>query len=332
MGEPWLIGVDIGGTHLRAALVDDEGRIRGRSKTATGSKEGPEAVSKRLTSTCRHLMDEARSHSRRVGAIGLAVAGKIDRPGGRVVFSPNLPSLNGHPLAGKLEQDVDLPVVMDNDANAFGVGEAWKGAAQGVNNWVGLTLGTGVGGALILGGRLWTGDNLGFEAEIGHMIVDPAGPACACGLRGCLETYASGSALLRGVRDAIESGRIAGGALSDLDRSGRLTAEAVHQAARAGNVLSLALFRRMGWALGLSLASIFTLLGIRHAVIGGGVSGAWDQFIDSLHQSLRQHSSMLDVESAVVLRARLGDDAAPLGAARLAGLGVQPGEFKLTMY
>jgi glucokinase len=315
-----IIGFDIGGTHLRAALVDEDGQILHQTKMATRSDAGPQAVLERLTAACRVLMGHSGEGDHRVRAIGLGVAGKIDRAAGRVIFSPNLPSLNGYPLARNLEQAIGLRVVMENDANVFGVGESWKGSGQGIENWVGLTLGTGVGGVLILGGRLWMGDNLGFEAEIGHMIVDPAGPQCACGLRGCLEAHASGSALLSGVREAIEAGRLTGGGLHDLALADRLTPEAVFERARSGDALALDLFQRMGWALGLALASLFTVLGIRHAVIGGGVSEAWEQFIGPLQQTLRQYSSMLDAESAIILRAKLGDDAALLGAAHLASL------------
>ncbi len=316
----FFIGVDIGGTHLRAALVDELGQIHHRSRTTTGSEAGPDTVLQRSTDACRKLMRLAESNGKCVRAIGLGVAGKIDRDGGSVVFSPNLPTLNGYPLARNLQQTIGVPVYMENDCNAFGLGEAWKGSGQGIENWAGLTLGTGVGGVLMLGGELWTGDNLGFEAEIGHMIVDPHGPPCACGLRGCLEAHASASALCNGVKNAVQSGLLKRGPLFDLARSEELTSEDVYRCARAGDPLALALFERMGWALGLALANLLTVLGIRHAVIGGGVSMAWDLFIDPLLKTLNQSSSMLDAETAVILHAKLGDDAAVLGAAHVASL------------
>lgn len=316
----FFIGVDIGGTHLRAALVDELGQIHHRSRTTTGSEAGPDTVLQRSTDACRKLMRLAESNGKCVRAIGLGVAGKIDRDGGSVVFSPNLPTLNGYPLARNLQQTIGVPVSMENDCNAFGLGEAWKGSGQGIENWAGLTLGTGVGGVLMLGGELWTGDNLGFEAEIGHMIVDPHGPPCACGLRGCLEAHASASALCNGVKNAVQSGLLKRGPLFDLARSEELTSEDVYRCARAGDPLALALFERMGWALGLALANLLTVLGIRHAVIGGGVSMAWDLFIDPLLKTLNQSSSMLDAETAVILHAKLGDDAAVLGAAHVASL------------
>ncbi len=324
MADSLFLGVDIGGTHLRAGLIDADGQVLRRTKAATGGEYGPEAVLERLLASCRTLMENAAPGGRRIAAVGLGVAGKIDRAAGTVVFSPNLRALDGFPIARRLENAIGLPVILENDANVFGLGEGWRGAARDIENWVGLTLGTGVGGVLILGGRLWTGDNLGFEGEIGHMIVDPHGPWCICGLRGCLEAHASGRALSNGVQEAIDAGVPCESALVELSRSGRLSPETVYARATSGDALAIRLFDRMGWALGLALANLFTALGIRHAVLGGGVSAAWDRFIDPLHRSLRAHSAMLDADSAVIRKAALGDDAALLGAARLASLRTAP--------
>lgn len=320
MTDALFIGTDIGGTHLRTALVDEAGLIHHRVRERTPREGGPDAVLGQLTATCLDLVALAGSAHKRIRAVGLGVAGKIDRECGSVIFSPNIQTLNGYPLAANLEQSLGLPVVMENDCNVFGLGESWKGSAKGLENWVGLSLGTGVGGVLILGGRLWTGDNLGFEAEIGHMIVDPKGPPCACGLRGCLEAHASASAVCNGIREAIEAGCLSSGPLFELERSGALTSESVCRWAVLGDPLAISLFERMGWALGLALANLFTVLGIRHAVIGGGVSMAWDLFITPLRKTLGRSSSMLDTETADIRRAMLGDDAALVGAAHLACL------------
>jgi len=209
-------------------------------------------------------------------------------------------------------------VWVENDANVFGIGESWVGAGRGIPNWVGLTLGTGVGGCLFLEGRLWNGDELGFAAEIGHLIVHPEGPPCACGLRGCLETHASASALMEFVRNAAIRGELTSGPLYELWKDGKLKAGGIYQCSRAGEPLAQKAFARMGWALGLALANLFTVLGIRTAIIGGGVSAGWDQFIGPLHSSLAEHSSMLVVADARIQPSALGDDAALLGAGRLA--------------
>ena len=133
-------------------------------------------------------------------AVGLGVAGKIDAKEGSVVFSPNLPRLDGYPLGRRLAESLQIPVYMENDANVFGLGESFTGAARGFPNWVGIVLGTGTGGCLFLNGKLWEGEGLGFSGEIGHMIVEPGGPACPCGSKGCLEAFASARALVSGAR------------------------------------------------------------------------------------------------------------------------------------
>jgi len=313
-----VIGVDLGGTHLRAALVNEDGRLLARERTASGSALAPEEALRRLTAQCRTLITAARADGARVAAIGLGAAGSIDRRAGRIVHSPNLPRLNGFLLAPALERELGLPVFLENDANVYGLGETWQGAGVGIRNWVGLTLGTGVGGCLIFEHQLWRGDDLGFAGEIGHLPVLPGGSVCACGAVGCLETLASGSALARGVTAARDRGQILGPALEQAADQGRITPLAVFQAARAGDPLACELFATLGWALGVALAGLFSVLGIRTAIIGGGVSGAWELFEPSLRRALRDQARMFDPQLARVKRAALGDDAALLGAARLA--------------
>ena len=318
MSGEMFIGVDIGGTHARAALVEETGKLLHQSKIATDIALGSEQMTERLIRESLALMEAAAQMGSRVTAMGVGVAGKIDRVQGCVLFSPNLPSMKNYPLGPELQKGLKLPVAMENDANVFGMGESWLGSGRRIDNWIGVTLGTGVGGCLILGGRLWNGDDLGFVGEIGHMIVHPEGPLCACGLRGCLEAHSGGHALVEGVRRAAAEGTLEEGALRDLWKADALTPQAIFECAQGEDPTALALFERMGWALGLALANLFTVLGIRHAIIGGGVSAGWNQFIGPLRKSLGDHSSMLQEDEMTVLRSALGDDAALLGAARLA--------------
>lgn len=317
MNRGAFIGVDIGGTHLRSALVDGSGKILEWRKTEIRIDLGAKSASQKLLVQCEDLAEFAVQAGLHPEAVGLAVAGKIDKAGGRVIFSPNLPALDGYPLGNELREKLGIPVFMENDANAFGLGESWAGAARGIENWIGMTLGTGVGGCLFLNGVLWEGDGLGFSGEVGHMIVEPGGPVCRCGSNGCLEAFASAHALVEGAEKLISDG-LTEGALYNHWKNGRLSAESVFECARAGDRPAVDLFRKMGWALGIALANLFTVLGIRHALIGGGVSGAWEQFIGPLRMSLSQNISMLDPNRAVILRGSLGDEAAPIGAARLA--------------
>lgn len=313
-----FIGVDVGGTHMRAALVDGRQTVLASRKVPTQVELGPEHVSRRLAELCRELLRVAGAEGGQVAAIGLGVAGKIDPREGRVLFSPNLSAMNGYPLATELRQQTRMAVYMENDANVFGLGEQWLRSERAIDNWLGVTLGTGVGGCLMLGGTLWSGDQLGFAAEIGHTIVDPAGPACLCGLRGCLEAHSSARALVQGVAASIAQGALTEGRLFALFSTGRLTAEAVYHSAKQGDTLALELFERMGWALGLAIGNAFSLLGIRCAIIGGGVSAGWDLFIEPLRKSLAEHCSMLNPEEMVVMLSERPTEAALLGAARLA--------------
>jgi glucokinase len=318
MKRKMFLGIDIGGTHMRVGLVDSEGKILEQRKVATESHAGAEHASRRLIQECRAYMEKAVRDGSEVAAVGLGVAGKIDHVRGVVQFSPNLPEMNGFPLGAEVQKNLGIPVVVENDANVYGFGEYWVGKGRDVDSWVGLTMGTGVGGCLILGKRLWHGDGLGFVAEIGHMIVQPGGPLCNCGMRGCLEAHSSGSALMKGVEEAVSDGRLTEGPVYERRQAGVLDPEGIYECAVEGDPLAKHLFHRMGWALGLAISNIFTLLGIRHAIIGGGVSAGWSQFIDPLRQSLIQNNSMLHRDEMVVEHSQLGDDAAIWGAARMA--------------
>lgn len=326
MTESMVLGVDVGGTHIRVALVSRAGVILERGKVPTEIHRGARHASMRIAAESRRLMDKASHHGASVVGLGIGVAGKIHRARGEVIFSPNLPAMNGYPLAMELRETLRVPVAMDNDANVFGVGESWLGSGRGIPNWIGVTLGTGVGGCLVLAGELWHGDDLGFAGEVGHMNVDPQGPPCACGLRGCLEAHSSAGALLRAVSEAARGDWLGCGPLYRRWMKGNLTAEGIYLSAREGDPLARELFRRMGWGLGIVLAGLFTVLGIRHAIIGGGVSAAWDAFAGPLRVTLEQYSSFLAPEEMVVERSALGDDAALLGAAKLAWRAAERGE------
>jgi glucokinase len=274
MAQQFVIGVDLGGTHMRAALASTDGRLHARDRTASGRDIEPAEMTRKLVDQCRSLMESAHGHGGGVAAVGMGVPGSIDRNAGLIMHSPNLPKLNNYALAETISKALQVPVHMENDANVFGLGEGWEGSGKGIRNWVGLTLGTGVGGCLLFDHKLWHGDDLGYAGEIGHMPVQPEGPVCACGKMGCLETLASGSALVRGVKEAWKSGRPMTPALQQAVKEEVLSPLEVFRAAQAGDELAVGLFTIMGRALGLALAGLFSALGIRTAIIGGGVSAA----------------------------------------------------------
>ncbi len=318
MKRQFYIGADIGGTHMRTALVDQRGSIIKYQKALTDISRGAEQTSRRLTEQCRTLMAKSEELSGTVRSIGLGVAGKIDPQQGRVIFSPNLPEMRNYPIAIELQEQTQVPVFMENDANTFGLGEQWLGAGREIGNWIGVTLGTGVGGCLVLGGKLWNGDHLGFSGEIGHMIIDSKGPVCACGMNGCLEAHASGRALVKGAYENLAASLLENSRFPQPSHIDNLEPEDVYKEALRGNPAALKLFERMGWALGLAIGNLFTFLGIRCAIIGGGVSESWDLFIEPLRRSLADHCCMLEESSMIVKKSQLGDKAALFGAAWLA--------------
>ena len=301
-----IFAADLGGTHLRAATVDQRGNIRSRSKQNTPQGKDANAI---VDAIVRAVDEFGRDD---ISAVSLVVPGTVKVEEGAVVKAPNLPCLDGFRLAAALTARLGLPAILENDANAAAVGEMWRGAAVGCKTIICVTLGTGVGGGIILDGKLWRGVD-GAAAEIGHMCVDPfGGVACTCGSRGCLEVFASATAIVRMTREA--SPRYPESILQGRER----TAETIFEAGQAGDELALEIFRRMGVYLGIGLANLINILNPEMIVIGGGVVNGWDLFEKHMHQQIEERAFPLLTARLKIVRAKCGDDAGLLGAARLA--------------
>lgn len=318
------IAGDIGGTHVRLSLVDRNGVIYSTIKREVkeASRGDPLAFLNAVKNWCEDLLVYARRAELSVLGFGFGIAGKIDYRRGIVLFSPNLPVVNGVPIVSEFSSFFSLPVFLENDANAFGLGEAWIGSARGWKNWLGITLGTGVGGCLFFDGKLWRGDEeAGFSGEIGHTTVVPEGLDCACGKKGCLEAYSSEGGLMRQVLIDIKEGWKNCPVRPFrpdyyLNNLSNLSAKHLFSQAQEGDPYAKYLFKRFGEMLGISISNVFTTLGIYRAVIGGGVSNAWEMFLPSLYDALGKHCSMVDFRKIVILKSHLGDRAALLGAAK----------------
>lgn len=303
--------VDLGGTHLRAATVDAKGKIRFRTKQNTPQGTDPLQIVGAVVNAVRQYQKE--SDALELQAVSLVVPGTVNVERGTVVKAPNLPCLDGFPLTAALTNELGLPAILENDANAAAVGEMWQGAARGCRTIICVTLGTGVGGGIILDGELWRGVD-GAAAEIGHMCVDPfGGVACTCGSRGCLEVFASATAIVRMTREA--SPRFPDSVLHAGDS---LTAASIFAAGLNGDELALEIFRRMGVYLGIGLANLINILNPEMIVIAGGVVNGWDLFEKHMMQQVEERAfPLLRVK---IERAKCGDDAGLLGAARLAAI------------
>jgi glucokinase len=307
------IGVDVGGTKIAAGVVDREGRIRDRRRVSTPA-DTAEALDKGIASVVTALCAEHR-----VAGVGVAAAGFVDEGRATVRFAANLP-WRDHPLRDILAEHIDVPVVVENDANAAAWAEHRFGAGQGVADAVLVTVGTGIGAGIVIEGRLVRGA-WGIAAEPGHMRLVPDGRLCGCGLRGCWEQYASGSALLRQARLMAEEDpqaaatmlRAAGG------RPEALTGQMISASAAAGDPAALDLLAETGRRLGEGLATVAAILDPAMIVIGGGVCEAGEALLGPARATFVSLLSGAAYRPLLEIRqARLGNDAGIVGAADLA--------------
>jgi glucokinase len=310
--ESLVFAVDLGGTHLRAALVDDAGRILKQLKQETPKGDSALCIVNALVNAAQQW----ESDKLPVVAAAIMVPGAVDCDKAVVLQAPNLPSLVNFELKAELERRLGWPVFLENDANAAAVGEMWMGAARGCRDVISVTLGTGVGGGVILDGKLWRGSH-GSAGEIGHTTVDPfSGLKCKCGNTGCLELFASATAIVRMTRENLSLFPE-----STLKSEG-LTAAKVYEAGRNGDELALAVFQRFGMYLGIGLANLINLIDPQIIVISGGAVNGWDLFAPEMYRQVEERAFRTTAQQVKIARAECGDNAGLLGAARLARTGL----------
>jgi len=332
----FAIGVDLGGTNLRIAAVDDQGTLLEKVALETKVALGRDQVIDNMCGAIEQLLDKHKDWGTLVG-IGIGVPGIIELQSGLLRESPNLPGWGNYPVRDEIEKRLKAIVILENDANVAALGEQWLGAAKGFDDMAMITLGTGVGGGLVFGGTIWHGMS-GMAGEVGHSTVEPEGHPCGCGNRGCVEQYAAAPAVVRMAREAI-----AANPASSLARAAREDAEfssqSIYNLATQGDEEAQKVFRRVGGAVGILLATLVNSLNLPMYVIGGGVSSAWDAFSPSIFDELRARSMVYaatappdpharhDGASAhvilaaggktIITRSLLGSEAGLYGAARL---------------
>ncbi len=315
--EPVVIAVDLGGTNTRWALVDRQGAILGRWERATATMPDQETLINTLAAELLASGKEAAAQGVEVMAVGLGVAGRILPDEGVVAFSPNIPWLNNCPLVPKLKNQLPWPIVLENDANLFAFGENWLGAGAGYDLMLGITLGTGVGGGLILNGQIWSG-TAGTSGEVGHITIEPDGSRCNCGNRGCLETLASAFWTVIWVKEQLAQ-KTPSWLVELWEKDPEaINGETLVVAAKMNDPLALKAFERVGKALGIAIADVVHLLGLSRVVLGGRFALAWDHFHLPMEEELHRRLTLFPPAKVSVAPAKLGDDAGLLGAARLA--------------
>ncbi len=307
-----VIGVDLGGTNLRTAILSPDGNILDRHKEATHAADGWEKVVARLIENIKRQRESAIQQGFDVAAVGVGAPGVIQADKGIVVKSPNFPDWNNLPLKDQLEKALGTPVFLENDANAAALGEQWRGAGRGIRSMILLTLGTGVGGGIILDNKIWHGAD-GMAGEIGHMTLIPDGRPCTCGNTGCLEMYSSARGIVQSFREALE--KTSGGVPDQLKQ---ISSEQVYEAAGAGNKIAVQVMKDMGRVLGIGIASLINIFNPERIVIGGGVKDAWPLFIGATREEIMKRAFAVPAKRTEIVPSQLGDDAGMVGAAAVA--------------
>lgn len=301
------IGINVFGTQARAALVDAEGTLI-KSIVA-------EVTPKQLVPQLTEMVQELREGYDSVGAIGLAIPGLVNRQTDRVIVPRDLPTTMVGDLSGDLTRATGLRVELENDANAAAYGEFQVGAGRGARNLFYMMIGNGIGGAIILDGKLWTGAS-GFAGEVGHITIDAEGLECVCGNTGCLETVASAPSIVRRARERLNRDNTS--SLSRLALNKSFTAEDVAHQANEGDDFALMMIERTGKYIGTGVASVINLLNIERIVLGGGVMDAGSLILNPIIHEVKRRAFQPCFEATEIVASKLGLDAASIGAALLA--------------
>jgi len=296
----YAIGLDLGGTNLRAAAIDRAGQVLDRRATATNPAAGREAMLGHMVNAIAELRDSCGTDG--LAGIGIGVPGFILLKEGIIRNSNNLACLEGFPIRAEIERRLGARVILENDANAAALGEKWMGAGREVDDLVLLTLGTGIGGGIISGGRVLRG-YLGMAGELGHITVVPDGNPCGCGNRGCLEKHASATAIA---------------AMAGMLHLGEgLSAREVYDLAKSGNEKASRIFLAVGQALGVALATLVNTFNFPLYLLSGGVLAAWDLFAPPMLEEVRRRSLTFRTTDTRIEKATLGSEAGLFGAACL---------------
>jgi glucokinase len=313
IAEQHYIGLDVGRT-IRGALVRLDGSILQQHRTVSEVND-PRVFVGQLTDVIKAL--RSSEHGDRAAGVGIGWAGLINQRAQRIEASPNLVDVSSYDLHAELERATDLPIIIDNDANVAAYGEWRCGAARGSEDVFFVTVGTGIGAGLILGGQLQRGSR-GFAGEFGHFKVVRDGLECGCGGTGCLETVASGPNIVRRVREQLFSDPSFSVSQLARDMEGTLTAERVVRAATETDVLAAQVLKETGSMLGTAIASIINLLNVEVVVLGGGLMSAGELILEPIRQAAQQATVLQAFQCVRIVPAQLGQDAGIIGAAFLA--------------
>lgn len=310
------LGIDLGGTKIAAAAVDIRTGARLlQLMVPTEAHEGPAAVIERMAALAAQVCAQINTPLNRIAAIGIGVPGLIDLAQGVTILLPNLPSgWRNVPLAANMTSLTGRPTAIINDARAFTLAEATFGAGRDARSVIGMTLGTGIGGGIAIDGRLYLGID-GTAGEVGHMTIDPYGPRCGCGNRGCLETFASGPSITAMALRVVAQGMTTQiGTLVDYDLN-KITPGIIARAAEQGDTIAREILQRAGSYLGIGIANLITIFSPERVVIGGGMSRLGDWLLEPARAEVMARCHLTPLDRVQITLAQLGGEAGVIGAA-----------------
>lgn len=312
MSENIYVGVDLGGTAIKVGICSEAGDLLHTYEGPTETAKGVDTVIDNIEKYVRHIVEESPYSWDQLAGVGAGVAGFTNIREGIIILAPNV-GFKDVPIRALLEERLGKPVKIDNDANVAALGEAWSGAGRGVDNCVCYTLGTGVGGGIIINGKIYQGSG-GMAGELGHITVVPDLEAiqCGCGKMGCLETVSSATGIIRMAKDAVERGDRTSLALAD-----SISAKEVFDAAKSGDEVALRIVNRAAYYLGKSMASVSAVLNPEVYILGGGVSKAGDILFDEVRAVFSKLTPEPLQRGVRIVPAELGNDAGVVGAAGL---------------
>ena len=301
ISNKFIISIDLGGTNTRLAILNNQYQIIDKLILNTKDKKNPKDLIEELILSIKGLLSKHKINKNKILGLGIGVPGPVDIKKGLIHFLPNIPGCKNVRLREVLMQRLKFPVFLENDANLFALGEFHLGSAKGFKNIIGITLGTGVGGGIILDGNLYRGSQFA-AGEIGHMPVVMQGRSCNCGSRGCLEAYVGNKRILSLARESFPDS---------------ISLDKISILATKGNKKAIVIWQKVGYFVGFSLSAVVNLLNLDAIIIGGGVANAGRVLFKSIRETIKLYSMPMQGAHVRVIKSKLGDNAAIFGAAIL---------------
>ncbi|MBQ8668375.1 ROK family protein [bacterium] len=309
------IGIDVGGTNVKIALVDGEGKIIYSNSVPTYAQMGYEYTVNNIKQAIKDLMKETNTEAKDIQGIGFDFPGQVDCKTGVVKNAPNIPGWVNVPIAQMIEEEFHIPTRIDNDVRCAALGELKFGAGRGCENFVCITVGTGIGSGIVINGKVVRGA-ANAAGELGHIKLQMEdGPLCGCGDSGCLEAFASGPSIVAMAQEYLKGGKSA--KFRELAGDGEITPYIVAKAAEAGDPVAKRIFEKMGYYIGMGLTSVINLLNPERIIIGGGVAECGELLLDPIRRTINERAMKVQRDAVEIIPAELGNSAGVIGASML---------------